>query len=243
MLPDNRMSNLFNNISVIILCGGKGTRLQTVVNDRPKSMAIINNEPFLCYLFKQLSKSDLNNIILSTGYKADIIESYFGKKIYNLSLKYSREKQSLGTGGAVKLALSKVETDYIMVMNGDSYLDIDLKSYVSWHFKNKYNSSMVLAKVENISRYGNVKADNDGRVLSFEEKDGNNKPGWINGGIYILKKTMLDTVPPDINYSLERDFFPKLIDKGLYRFNFDGKFIDIGTPESFTAAQEFFKTI
>lgn len=228
------------NFTSLILAGGLGTRLQPVISNLPKVLSPVNGRPFLSYILDQLVDTGIQEVILCTGHLGDLIREAFGHTYKGLAIQYSHELASLGTGGALRHALALVQSEYVLAMNGDSYCDINLKSYIDWHFNKKYNASLVLTKVENTSRYGSIKFDKDGCVLSFEEKGVNVAPGWINGGIYMLKKSLMLSMPAGIKFSLEREFFPQLVEMGLYGFPFYGKFIDIGTPESYFLAEEFF---
>ena len=224
----------------LILAGGLGTRLRPAISNLPKVLSPVNGRPFLSYLLDQLVEAGIEKVVLCTGHLEALIREAFGCEYRGIAVQYSHEMTALGTGGALCHALALVSSEWVLAMNGDSYCGIDLKSYIGWHFKKKYNASLVLTKIEDTGRYGSVKIDKDGRVLSFEEKCANVEPGWINGGFYMLRKSLLVSVSAGIKFSLERDLFPKLLDTGLYGFCFHGKFIDIGTPESYLSAKKLF---
>ena len=231
-------------IDVIILCGGKGTRLKTVVNDRPKSMALINGKPFLFYLLKQISSYGFKRVILCTGYKSNFIRETFGDKFDDIDLVYSEETEPLGTGGAVRLALSKIVSDYVLVMNGDSYIDVNLNDFVNWGLNSDVEGGILLTEVDDVSRYGSVNLDNKSKIVSFKEKDLTSGRGLINSGVYIFKKDLLLKMPEAIQYSMEREYFLKLVlKKQLFGRHLAGKFIDIGTPKSYKKAELFFKNV
>jgi len=224
----------------LILCGGQGSRLQEVVSDRPKPMADINGRPFLSFLLDQLLASGFREVILCTGYKGEQIEKTFGELYKELVIKYSRESKPLGTGGAIRQALSLVQTEAVMVMNGDSFIDANLSAYLAWYLENKHEASLLLTYVPDTSRYGRVEADANGCIIRFEEKGQGLGPGWINAGVYLLRKSLLECIPSGKFFSLEREFFPDQVNKGLYAYQCHGKFIDIGTPESYASAERFF---
>ena len=234
-----------NNIDVIILCGGKGTRLHSVVNDRPKSMALINSKPFLFYLLKQISSYGFKRVTLCTGYKSDFISEKFSTNFLDMKIRYSKEKEPLGTGGAVKLALSKVNSDYIMVMNGDSYVDVDLFYFYNWFINAGIVSGILLTEVKDVSRYGRVILGKKSIIKSFKEKGKFSENGLINAGIYLFKKDLLlKKIPKNVNYSLENQFFPTLLTENkLLGKKLSGKFIDIGTPKSYSEAGKFFNEL
>jgi D-glycero-alpha-D-manno-heptose 1-phosphate guanylyltransferase len=236
------MQNL-SCVTTVILAGGLGTRLRSVVPGRPKVLANILGRPFLTFLLDQLVLADVRDVVLCTGYMADEIDKQLGNTYKSLRLVYSRENVHLDTGGALRLALPHLNSDAVLIMNGDSFVDIDLTVYLDWFFKKKCQAALLLTNVTDTGRYGKVVVAEDGLLLAFEEKGFNIGPGWINAGVYIMKKSLIATIPAGTPFSLEREFFPKLVDKGLYGFCFKGEFIDIGTPETFALAEEFFLSI
>jgi len=210
------------------------------VPNLPKALAFVNGRPFLSYLLDQLIEAEAQNVILCTGYQGELIKETFKNNYKDLDIEYSHERTQLGTGGALRNALDLIEFESVLVMNGDSYCGIDLKYYIDWSFNNKYNASLVLTKVKDTGRYGKVRIDNKGRIIGFEEKSMDALPGLINAGIYMFNRWLLKSIPPEIKFSIEQDFLPNLVNKELYGFCSDGKFIDIGTPESLIEAGEFF---
>ena len=233
-----------HGISALILAGGLGKRLRSVVSDRPKILASVLGRPYITYIFDQLITAGFNKVIICTGYMASMVSSTLGDSYRSLNLIYSVENIPLGTGGALKNALSLLETDTVIVMNGDSYTKIDLSRYIEWHDKNCHDTSILLNYVDNVSRYGSVGINSDNnRILEFNEKTDNPAAGWINAGVYIFKKNIIKLIPSDISFSLEKELFPKILRKGVYGFCNTGDFIDIGTPESFENAKQFFKEI
>ena len=236
------MENL-SYTTTVILAGGLGTRLRSVVPGRPKVLANILDRPFLAFLLDQLVSADIRDVVLCTGYMADDVYEEMGDAYKSLQLIYSKENFPFGTGGALRLALPHLNSDPVLIMNGDSFVNIDLTVYLDWFFKKNCQASLLLTNVSDTSRYGKVVVAEDDLLLAFEEKGLNSGPGWINAGIYIMKKSLIATIPAGIPFTLEREFFPKLVNKGLYGFRFDGKFIDIGTPDAFAMAEEFFLSI
>ncbi|HUB67729.1 MAG TPA: sugar phosphate nucleotidyltransferase [Candidatus Methylacidiphilales bacterium] len=224
----------------IILAGGVGSRLRSVVSDRPKCLATINGRPFLSYLLDRLARAGANEVILSTGYMAEQVEGAFGHQHGPLALRYSREETPLGTGGGAKQALPLCKHDYVLIINGDSFFDFDWLDFFAWFEPATMRLGMVLARIENSRRYGQVIADADGKVLRFQEKNEAAGPGWINAGVYLTEKSALAGFSSDGPFSLERDFFPAQIGHGFFARGYQGRFIDIGTPESYAAAGEFF---
>ena len=234
------MQNL-SDITTVILAGGLGTRLRSVVSDNPKVLAKIYNRPFLTFLLDQLVSAKARDVVLCTGFMADSIHEILGNTYKSLKIVYSREPRPLGTGGALRLALPCFNSDPVLIMNGDSFVNVDLTAYVEWFFKRDRQASLLLVKVPDTGRYGKVIVAEDGLLSAFEEKVLNSGPGWINAGIYITKKSLVASMPAGKSFSLEREFFPSLVGKGLYGFCSNGKFIDIGTPESYRQAEKFFR--
>lgn len=225
------------NPQAIILAGGRGSRLSNIINDRPKPMADVNGYPFLEYLIHQLKSYGLTEIILSVGYKGEIIKDYFGDgSKWSVDISYSEEEIPLGTGGAILKAKSLIKTDNFIVMNGDSLLELDYHVFIKSHYSHKGIGTIAIAGVEDASRYGSVKMDEQHRIVSFNEKGIEGK-GYINGGIYCFNKDIFHHIPEGY-VSIEKEIFPKLINNGLYGFKTEGFFIDIGTPESYELAQK-----
>lgn len=172
-------------MKALVLAGGLGTRLRELINDRPKPMAPIAGRPFLEYLIIQLKRYELNDIVLCIGYLGEYIKGYFGHgSRWGVHISYSQENEPLGTGGAIKLAEELVQEKNFLVMNGDSFLDIDLNSLIDYHLKKKALATIALVEVEAPSRYGAVEINEKGEIESFTEKGHSSRSKLINGGIY-----------------------------------------------------------
>ncbi len=219
-------------MKTIIIAGGLGTRLKSVLPDLPKSMANIAGKPFLEYLILQLKTQGIKDVVLAVGYKAECIKDYFkdGKNL-GMNIVYSCEDAPLGTGGAVKKAFLLVEDEYAVVINGDSIFDINIDSLVKSHLRMKANITIASKRVSDSSRYGSIVIDSIGNIIRFSEKALKVQDGLINTGIYCINENVANSIP-DGNLSLERDIFPKWINKGLKSVAYDGYFVDIGLPES-----------
>lgn len=222
-------------MKAIILAGGLGTRLRGTVSDLPKPMAPVAGKPFLEYLILQLTKAGIRDIILSVGYKREAVISYFSDgKIWGARIEYAEEMEPLGTGGGVRQALSHIEGENFLVMNGDSYLDVDLGELIRFHRIRGAVLTMALAKCDDASRYGKVEIDEQGEVVRFVEK-GAKGAGLVNGGVYAVNKVLRGYLPEGKS-SLEHDVFPRFVGAGLYGMAADGFFIDIGIPEDYEFA-------
>ena len=228
--------------TAIILAGGFGTRLQNVVQDLPKPMAPVNGEPFLNYQLRYLKHFGINRVILCTGHLAEKIESYYGSSFEGIAVAYSREQSPLGTGGAVKMALQFVQEQEVLVLNGDSFFDLDLKTFEQQFRTSNASAAIALRRVDEAGRYGQIELDKDHRIVSFHEKSPEQKQGLINAGIYILNKKTFPDHTPGSAFSIEKDYFEKkcgtLVMKG---FEYEGYFIDIGIPQDYAKAQNDFK--
>ena len=228
------------DISTAILAGGMGTRLRSVLPERPKVLAPVRGRPFLTYLLDQLAAEEVREVVFCIGYMADAVEETLGARYQTIRLTYSRESEPLGTGGALRQALPFFPSDPVLVMNGDSFVGVDLAGYVRWFLRKKLEVSLVLARVSDTGRFGRVTIDEKGRIQGFEEKGAHQGPGWINAGVYLLRKGIFQFIPPGKSFSLERELFPRLLGGRLHGYRSEGRFIDIGTPESYAAAEAFF---
>lgn len=235
-----KSGSVHNNLDVpaLLLVGGKGTRLQSVVSSAPKPMAAVGEQSFLELLVRQLRTQGIRRLVMCSGYLANQIEEKFGDGSgWDVSITYSRELQPMGTGGAVKLAQSHLtgDTDFL-VMNGDSFLETDFSMLVDFHRAHSAMASMAVVPVPDAGRYGTVRVDPTGRVTGFTEKTGAGAPGLINAGVYVFQREIFAHLP-DGPVSLERDVFPGLLTRGVYALEQRGLFIDIGTPEDYARAQ------
>ncbi len=228
-------------MKAIILAGGFGTRLKSVIADMPKPMAPVQGKPFLEYLIYQLKNWGYRDIVISVGYLKDQIISYFGDgRPWGVSIEYSKEDLPLGTGGAIREAMSKYEDKTYLVLNGDSFYNIDLKSLCDFHRVKSAQATMAAVSVEDALRYGSVTMNDLGEVIGFGEKQSKAK-GIINAGIYLLTRSVLATMPSG-TISFEKEILPELIHKGLFGSIQQGFFIDIGLPEDYEKFKNYIKT-
>lgn len=233
-------------LDAIILAGGLGTRLRKVINDLPKGLAPVNKRPFLDIILNSLNKWDycIRSVIIAVGYMADkIVKEYSDRSGYNFKILFSEEKELLCTGGAIKKALRYTKADDILVLNGDSYLDVDIEELIKAHRRNNAVMTMVLKEVENANRYGRVKIGSDYRIIYFEEKNPKQEGGYINAGMYIFKRELFDDIEENKVVSLEKELLPVFIKKGVYGYITHGKFIDIGVPETYKIADKYLKEV
>lgn len=224
-----------------ILSGGIGSRLQSVVADKPKALAPVAGRPFLTYILDQLIHSGFKKVVLCTGYKAELLEKELGFRYKSLTLEYSSEDKPLGTGGALRLALPKLHSHFILVMNGDSFIEENLGEFIAWFEKKAGNHALIGKHLEDASRFGRVCCNSRGEIVRFEEKKPGASSGLINAGIYLLRRQIFEELPLNKTFSLEREIFPKLVGAGFFAYPSNKRFIDIGVPDSFREAQLFFK--
>ena len=221
----------------IILAGGMGTRLRSVLADRPKPLAVVAGRPFLDWLIFALRVHGVRNIVLSTGYQGGLIERMYGDgAAFGVRIQYSHETQPLGTAGALRQALPLIESDAFFALNGDSYCNVDYAALAESHRARRARATLCLTHVDDCSRYGVVTTRADGTIAAFVEKGAQTGVGAINGGVYALTRDALSELPAGQPASLERDIFPALIGAGLCAFTAGAPFLDIGTPESYHAA-------
>lgn len=224
----------------IILAGGMGTRLQSVVSDVPKCMAPVAGHPFLYYLITSLIEAGFNHIIFALGYKHEIIEEWIQTNAFPIDISTVIEETPLGTGGAVKLALSKARTNEVFVLNGDTFFNVRYSEMLNLHKSTQSAVTVALKRMKKFDRYGVVDIEQPtSRILRFNEKQ-YCESGLINGGVYLINRHELDNFP--MKFSLEKDFFETAVRTStLSGYISEGYFIDIGIPEDYECAQTDFK--
>lgn len=219
-------------MQAIILAGGFGTRLKDLVSDIPKPMAPIRGVPFLSYILDQLNNNGFTKVVLAIGYLGYKIKAFYGLKYKNLNITYSSEESPLGTGGCVYKALDKLEDEYIFVINGDTFFDVNFKKITK-----PKNVAIICKHIKDVGRYGRILFNNDYIITDFQEKT-SNESGYINGGIYYLRKNIFDNYRFESKFSLEKDFFEKYVNQLEIEVHISkGYFIDIGVPEDYQRAQ------
>lgn len=224
-----------------MLAGGFGTRLQQVVKEVPKSMAVVHGRPFLEYLFDFLIARGITSAVLSTGYKSNVIHSHFKDRYKELSLQYAVENEPLGTGGGIKNAFHKVIGEEAFIFNGDSLFLVDLPGMAMLHKKENAAVTLALRHLGETGRYGTVNIDTLHRIKGFHEKREGSGPGFINGGVYILNKAFITGSLFGERFSIEKDCFEKYFrEMPMLGFPSEGYFLDIGIPEDYTKAQDEF---
>lgn len=206
-------------------------------------MAEIVGRPFLTYLFDQLIKVNIGEVVLCTGYLSHQIRDTFGDRYQGLRIVYSVETIPLGTAGALRLALTSLRSDPVLVMNGDSYCDAALEYFWQWHRARPAAASLLLTRVDDTQRFGRVQLAENGTVTEFQEKGTSTGSGLINAGVYLMGRHLIGAIPADAAISLEREVFPHWVGRGLCGFETAARFLDIGTPDGYASAGSFFAKV
>lgn len=230
-------------MEVIILAGGLGTRLRSVVSDIPKCMAPVCEKPFLHYLLVYLQKFPIDRVILSLGYKHEVVTEWIEKNYFPFTIAFSIEDEPLGTGGAIKKAMNEVISDNVFILNGDTFFNVDLNQFNKEHIGSSSLLSIALKPMINFNRYGIVRTDSENRITDFKEKD-YYETGQINGGVYLLNvdADCFKNLPEKFSFETEI-LQPEVKNGQSFGFIHDDYFIDIGIPEDYSKANVDFKML
>jgi D-glycero-alpha-D-manno-heptose 1-phosphate guanylyltransferase len=246
-LSENHVESLttiaqsYHDVTAAILAGGLGTRLRPALEGIPKVLARVGNRPFITFLLDQLVAAGIKRAVLLTGYRAEQVEQTLGNRYDGMSLSYSVEESPLGTAGALRRSLPQLKTETVLLMNGDSFCDVDVPGLVTAHRRRRAELTMALTHVPDASHFGQVKMVVNGKVTHFGEKQDGAGPGWVNAGVYIMAKSLIAEIPAAGSYSLERDLLPGWVkSRRIYGVKGSGRFLDIGTPASYAGAPAFF---
>jgi D-glycero-alpha-D-manno-heptose 1-phosphate guanylyltransferase len=223
-------------MEAIVLAGGFGTRLRSVVDDVPKPMAPVGGRPFLAFVLDQLADAGFETAILAVGYRHEAISSHFGDRYRGLALRYSVEDEPLGTGGAIRLACSQSMAGDVLVLNGDTYVELDHRAMLDAHAGQGAELTMAICEVPDVARYGTLELSGTS-VLGFREK-GLPGAGWINAGAYVVGPALVARFPSQRAFSFEQELLvPQVRSIRPLAFPTTGLFIDIGIPEDYARAQ------
>jgi len=225
----------------VILAGGLGTRLRQVVNDVPKVMAEVAGKPFLSYLLDWCAVQSFHRVILSIGYLSEVVIGWVRENEYPFEIQFVKEEDPLGTGGAIKLAMDSVEGRLAVVINGDTFFNVDINELYISHYQKGAMISLVLKPMIDFDRYGSVVLDEDNRITAFKEKKFCSS-GLINGGIYLINKTIFASENFPVKFSFEKEVLEaKISNIPMYGNVQDTYFIDIGIPEDYRKANADFQ--
>lgn len=225
-------------MEAVVLAGGFGTRLRSVVSDVPKPMAPVNGEPFLSYILRRLAREQFTRIVLSVGYKAEIISAWFGDCFEGMDIGYQLESSPLGTGGAIRSALSQVQSDHAFVLNGDTFLDLNIRELEEiWQ---RTNEPLIVGRhIADASRYGRLTIIDE--IVTAFVQDHANTPGVINAGAYVVPTNLFDNFSANDPFSFEADFLASEVRRRRFRsYLATGYFIDIGIPGDYARAPSDF---
>ncbi len=240
MQAKNLTNGRRGQVDVVILCGGLGSRLAAIVNDRPKPMALMGGRPFLDILIDYFSGFGFRRFVLCAGHRSHVIQEQYSRRSDLFEFVVSNEPFPLGTAGAVKNAEIFLKSDSFLITNGDSFCPADLAQFCDFHFVKRAPMSMVIVESEDIKDSGLVTVDGCQRIIGFEEKACRRQNRYVNAGIYLFQREILSLIPTSMKYSLEYDLFPKLVARGAFAFVTSGPLIDIGTPRGYRRANEYF---
>jgi NDP-sugar pyrophosphorylase family protein len=240
-------ASCLNDIDTVVLAGGLGIRIKDALGDTPKLLASIGDIPFLDTIVNRLKLSGARRVILGLGHLADRVVDYLETRpadglFTGINIITEIESEPLGTAGALRFLGPRIETDPVLVMNGDSFFDSDLCDFVRAHEKSGMIASILCARVEDTSSYGRVVISPEGNIDAFLEKDPDLAgPGIINAGVYLFSGQMMKRIGGMEGPSLETDVFEALPAGTLHAVTSNGAFIDIGTPEDLARAAEVLK--
>ncbi len=238
------MDHKLKGVRVIILAGGLGTRLRSVVSDVPKVLVDIEGKTILDRIITNLLKQGFYDIVLSVGYMKEKVREHIEKQLFlkEVKLNFLEEESALGTGGAIKRALNNFPCKTTLVLNGDTFFPIDYSIFVGKHIEKGAQASICLRWVDNVGDFGMVSIGEDNRITGFNEKTKEDKSGFINGGAYIFQKDIFEDFSLPEAFSIEKDFFEKYVrEMRAYGFAFSDYFVDIGTPENYKKAKDYFQ--
>lgn len=228
-----------DQISTIILAGGKGLRLKKLIPNIAKPLVLILDKPFISYIIKQLIKQGVNDIIISVFNYVEQFEAYINlNPIEGANLYLIKEPFELGTGGAIAYCANKINSRYTLIMNGDTISNIDIQLMLNDHIKNNADISISVSYVKDVSRYGSVSFDEDNKLVSFNEKLEKGE-GFVNNGYMIMNTIFLDNVSMKEPFSINSLISNNIGIKNIYTFINHNPFIDIGTPLDYIKAQTF----
>jgi D-glycero-alpha-D-manno-heptose 1-phosphate guanylyltransferase len=226
-------------LQALILSGGLGTRLQSVVKDTPKTLALVAGKPFLYWLIIYLQKNNISDFIFSLGYLHEQVEAFLNNEFPTLNYVTVIEDEPMGTGGAIKLCLPFCKNDEILLVNGDTFFDLDIQAFQADFLASNADGSIALTPMQHFDRYGAVSITTDNIITEFNEKKYCDF-GLINTGIVLFKTAVfndkIENLPP--KFSFEKDFIePNILDIKITGYIASGYFIDIGIPEDYNKAQ------
>jgi len=228
---------------VVILAGGLGKRLHSVTGGAQKVLVKINDKPFLEILMDYIASQGAKRFILCVGHDGDEVEAYFKNKYQDREIIFSREESPLGTGGAIKQGSHHVKTDHFLAMNGDCFCVIDYNRLIAFHQNKKSKATLAVTLMPDARDYGTIEIAKNDTIEAFKEKQPVMQEAFINTGTYCFDRNVFSLAETPVKFSIEYDFFPHLVGQGFYAFQVENRFIDIGTPERYSWAQEHLRKL
>jgi NDP-sugar pyrophosphorylase family protein len=228
---------------VVILAGGLGKRLKPVTGASQKVLAKIGERPFLEILIDYVASQGGRRFILCVGHGSDEVEAHFSAADASREIIFSREDSPLGTGGAIKQGCRHVKTGQFLAMNGDCFCVIDYLRLIAFHQKHKAKATLAVTLMPDARDYGTIELASSSMIETFKEKQPAIASAFINTGTYCFDRDVFALVETPSKFSIEYDFFPRLVGQGFYGFEVENKFVDIGTPERYHWAQEHLKSL
>jgi mannose-1-phosphate guanylyltransferase len=226
-----------SRLQALVLAGGEGTRLRPLTLTVPKPVMPLAGRPFLTFMLDWLGRHGVDEAILSCGFMSDAVERVLGDSHDGIALRYVVEDEPLGTAGPMRLAADAgLLAERVLVLNGDVLTDLDLAAELEQHERTGAAGTLALVAVRDTSAYGSVPTTEDGQVEAFLEKMPSAPTNRINAGAYVLERDVVDRIPPGRAVSFEREVFPSMVGDGLYGYQAEGYWIDIGTPERYLEA-------
>jgi NDP-sugar pyrophosphorylase family protein len=216
---------------LLVLCGGLGTRLRSVVSDRPKPMAMIDERPFVDFVIEHFSRNGIDRIILCTGYLGNHVDEWYGERPRSYELLFSHERSPLGTAGALRQAAGLLRSDPFMVVNGDSLIEVDPEALLEFHATKGGCASVTLVNPSARTDVGFISIAANARITNFSEKQSDASSRFHNAGVYVFERSLVERLPAHLPCSIETDLLPSLLSRGVFGFFSDAPLYDIGTPE------------
>ncbi len=229
------------DIDVLILCGGLGTRLRSTIGEKQKVAVDIGGRPFLAIQLERLKRQGARHVVLAAGFGAEQIEQVARQHDFGLEIEISREPYPLGTGGAIKFAQSFAQAKKWIIMNGDCLFDIPIADMLRFHDSQKGIVTLAVCSREDAQDYGTVEFDAKQRVVSFREKEKTLTTGFVSVGLYCFEPRAFELMPAEEKFSVETQFFPKILDSGVFAYPVESGFLDIGTPDRLQQARQEFR--
>jgi NDP-sugar pyrophosphorylase family protein len=234
------MTNI-QDIDVLLLCGGLGTRLRSTIGENQKVAADVAGRPFLSFQLERLARFGIKHVVLAAGFGAEQIADAMKDFHFGMDIELSIEPEPLGTGGAIKFARSKAKGKKWIIMNGDCFSNVDLAQMLKFHDEKKAMVTLAVVKRTDAQDYGTIELGEKDRITAFREKETSRTTGYVNVGVYCFEDAAFDLMPAKKKFSIETEYFPVILKQLVYGFIDKGSFLDIGTPERFEEAQQFFK--